>query len=521
MKLLDLIPTLLVGLLIILAFVLSLAYMQPNPTITDTIGYVQASRQLAEGKGLAYFDPHNRDGHSFYTLYAFKVMRPDNPNPYFSYPPGTAILAAALAKLLGRSAAMPVFSALMAALAIASISCLGTLLHHRWSGFWAALTLFSLPVFLTFSTDAWSEVPSTAFLLLGLVLYMLSSRQPRKDLAASCLGILSAITIGATFFFRFSNITVLPALFLLAGMSTSWKGLWQRRSIAWFGSLGLSVIAVLLYNTQIYGGPLTTGYSPIHGWYDKPPFSFQYALGSSFIDGYSIPAIGKALLTEFRWLLIFTPFAFLTKQFKLTCWLLIFAFCLLAPYMVYAFAATGINARFVIPAWSGMSLLIGAGIMTTGSLLPNTTIRWLLGISLAFVMLYSFPAVFEQLASRNLNAEAAIMQATQIANQTETNAVILSYGYNDLLAVYGERSTLTYRHMTPYDRVTGVYHYAEFEGLLIEEVTGLLRANTPVYYLLDSQPPLLDSYAILERYFVMELVVNTPIPLFRLQLPPP
>ena len=39
-------------------------YQLVNSTVSDSIGYIQASRQLAQGDGLAYVDPHNAIGHN-------------------------------------------------------------------------------------------------------------------------------------------------------------------------------------------------------------------------------------------------------------------------------------------------------------------------------------------------------------------------------------------------------------------------------------------------------------------------
>ncbi len=67
------------------ALVLTLTYRLVEVDISDALGYVQASHQLAGGEGLAFVDPHNTPEHHYYLLYAFKTVRSGEANGYFGF----------------------------------------------------------------------------------------------------------------------------------------------------------------------------------------------------------------------------------------------------------------------------------------------------------------------------------------------------------------------------------------------------------------------------------------------------
>ncbi len=199
---------------------------------------------------------------------------------------------------------------------------------------------------------------------------------------------------------------------------------------------------------------------------------------------------------------------------SISMWLALVAVTLLAPYAIYAFAAEGLNARFVIPALPALFLLAGKGLTTLGAHVPRSW-RNALGGVVAIGLLITLPATLDTLSAHNRSAQATIAQARELGTQTEPNAVMLSYAFNDLIAIYANRSMLNYRHMVPWDRVAGRYVYEQFEELFTAEVARLLTAGIPVYYVLDRDPPLLDSFAILQRHFSVQ-PVRSDLPVYRL-----
>ena len=501
-------PLLLVIILTSSTAFLTSSYQLVNPDISDSIGYVQASHQLARGEGLAFADPHNRIGQRYYTLYAFKVVYPESPYPYFSFPPALPLLGAAMERLVGDPAAVHALPPLTAALLVAVTCLLGMLLVNKWAGLWAGLALLATPVFLQFSTAFWSEVPSASFLYLGFVLCTVSLRRPRDDPWAIGLAGVGGLAIGTTFFMRFSNASAVPALLALVWVAGGRAAFRQWRVIWLISVVAAALVALLIFNAMYYGGPFVTGYSPIHGWYDQPAFSLAYAFDESFVNGRSVPAIGAELVRDFGWLLLFALLGVIARPRLVNGWLVSLAMCLLAPYTIYAFAAEGINARFVIPAWVAVCLLVGRGITAVGTRLPGKAWRWLLGLVLAAGIVHNLPSELALLQARNEATQAQIDQVQQMVASTEPNAVILSYVFNDLIAVYGHRSVLNYRHISPYDPVSGAYQHSEFEGLLVEEINQLLDQGTPVYYILDRDVPLYDSYEILMQHFKLTPILN-------------
>lgn len=509
-------PLLGVILLAGIALWLMLAYRLVDSDISDSIGYVQASHQLARGEGLAFVDPHNEIDRRYYTLYAFRVIRPGDPNRYFGLPPGVPVLAAAVEKVTGDPGAVHVLVPVLAAVLIASTYLLGTLLVNAWVGLWAALALAVTPTFLRFSTAFYSETPSAAFLYLGFVLCTIALRRVRDDGWAIRLAIAGGLAIGMTFFMRFSSTSVLPALPVLVWAIGGRSAFRQRRVVALAVAVLIALLALFVFNAAYYGGPFITGYSPIHGWYDQPPFSLAYAFGRSFIDGYSIPAIASQLVKDLSWLLVFAVVGLAARSRRIAGWMLSLSIFMLAPYAVYAFAATGLNARFVIPALPPLCLLVGQGIAILGNRLPGRAWRWLLGAALVVGMFYNLPSDLAALEVRNQAAQSKIMRVQDLVAPTEPNAVVMSYALNDLVAVYGHRSVLNYRQMPPYDPASAKYHYDRFEELLVDEVDRLLHQGTPVYYILDGNPPLYHSDEVLRRHFKLDPVITGDV-LFRVE----
>jgi 4-amino-4-deoxy-L-arabinose transferase-like glycosyltransferase len=496
---------------------LTLLYRLEEPDIPDSIGYIQASHQLARGKGLAFVDLHNQVGHRYYTLYAFKVIHSGTPHRYFSLPPGAPVLAAVAEMVTGHPGTVHTLGPVLAAVLVAVTYFIGKLLFDAWTGLWAALALALSPTLLQFSSSFWSETPSAAFLYLGYALGAIALLRARDDLKAVSLAGAAGLIIGFTFFLRFSNVSVLPALPALIGMIGGTAGFKQRRGIALAVSTLLALLSLFVFNTLYYGNPFLTGYSPHHGWYNQPAFSWTYAFGRSFVNGHSTPALGMTLVRDLGGLLLFGLAGIAARPRAMGVGLLVLALALLFPYSIYAFSAVGVNARFIIPALPALCLLIGHGITTVGNHLPDRIWRWVPGGMLLAILLSGLPGKATLLETRNRAAQANIQRTVTLIAPTEPNAVVLSYTLNDLIAVYGHRSVLNYRHIPPYDPVAGEYQYDRLECLLVEEVKRLLNLGVPVYYILDGSPPLFHSNEILRRHFILS---SDGTLLHRVKLPP-
>ena len=495
-------------LLAVAALVIALSQRGADADVPDTIGYVQAAHQLARGEGLAFKDPHNQVDRRYYMLNAFKVVRSDEPNRYFGLLPGVSVLAAAAERLTGAPDMVQVLPPISAALLILITFAFGTTLADAWAGLWASLILFCAPTFLRFSAALWSEIPSAVCLYLGLVLVVLAFKRARDDGLARVLGFGGGLIAGAAFFMRFSNVTVIPAMLGLIGVMGGRAAYWQRRSWLVIGALGIAFLALLGFNALYYGSPLDTGYSPRHGWYVQPAFSLSYAFGRSFVNGYSMPQMGQEILNALGAGLALSLVGVFVKPRRVGWWLAGTSLLLLLPYMFYAFAPEGVNARFVIPALPALSVLAGRGVVAIGRSLPSLRVRCFLGLLLTVILLGRVPQSVATLQAVQASSLAAIEHVVRLIQPTEPDAVILSYAYNDSIAVYAHRSALTYRHMAPYDEPTGKYQYDQIAPLLVAEINRLLDEGTPVYYVLDGNPPLYKSDQLLQRYFDLMPVSN-------------
>jgi 4-amino-4-deoxy-L-arabinose transferase-like glycosyltransferase len=506
-----------VALLAGVTLLVTLNYRLIESDVPDSIGYAQASHQLAHGEGLAYVDSHNQPGRRYYLLYSFKIARPDDANGYFGFPPGVALLAAGLERFTGDPSAIHALVPILA-VALSVVLCwLGALLVDVRAGWWAGLALLVAPTFLHFSTAFYSEVPSAAFLYAGCALAVVALRRERDDRWAVVLAIAAGLAIGATFFMRFSNTSVWPAvpglIWVIGG-----RAAFRQRRVWWLvGVLILATAALLVFNTLYYGGPLLTGYSPIYSWYAQPAFSLAYAFDKSFANGYSVPTMAATLLSDLGGLWLFAFVGVVIRPRSIGLWLLSLAICLLAPYTVYAFAAEGVNTRFVIPSLPALCLLAGRGISALIARFPRHSWQWALTLVLLIGMLYYLPANLNSLVQRNIVAQQTIAHVRALSASTEPDAVILSYVFNDMIAVYGHRSVLNYRQMPPYDPASGRYQYNRFEDLLVAEIDRLLRAGVPVYYVLDLKPPLYQSEEILRRHFQLSALPEST--LYRVRKP--
>lgn len=496
----------LAGVVVTAALLVTLKYWLATPVVSDSIGYFQASYQLARGQGLAFADPNNQVDHSYYTLYSFKVSRPGEKDRYFSYPPGVPWLSALFMKLSGNPGAAHWLIPVTATSLVAVTFLLGSLFFGRWAGFWASIVLFAAPAFLQFSTSLWTEVPSAAFIYLGYLLYEFALRRPRPDLSAICLAATAILAVCYSFFMRFSNISLFLAVPAILWMRGGRIGFTDKRSMAFAAFLMLSLLSVMLFNAMYYGSPFTTGYSPTHGWYDSPGFSLQYAFGASFAGGHSASALAASLLRQLGWLLVAALIALLLGPRSHSIVLLALAFALLLPYAVYAFPADGINERFVVPSLPAFCMLVGRGITGFATRIPRHLWRWGLGVLLVAVLLLGLPSHLSGLSLQRQQAEAEITRIQDMVSGLEPNGVVLAYALNDLVAVYGKRSVLNYRHMPPYDANTKSYDYSRYEQLLVEEVRRLQDRGIPIYFIQDTQSPPYQTDEILNRRFKLSQV---------------
>lgn len=129
-------------------------------------------------------------------------------------------------------------------------------------------------------------------------------------------------------------------------------------------------------------------------------------------------------------------------------------------------------------------------------------------MALLIVLVYDLPSSIGVLEERNDASQREVSPIARLAGLVEPDAVVTYYMYNDIFAVYAERTVLNCRHMAPYDPASGEYRYSEFEPRLVAEINYWLDSGIPTRYVYDRDPPLFDSYRILAEHFSLKPLGN-------------
>jgi hypothetical protein len=467
-----------------LLVLLGLLYFTRTQTVVygyDPLGYLYAGQRLAEGGQLSFPDANNALAGSYFAPFAFNVSRPGETDLYLNYPPGLPLLLALAQRVLGSAEAPFLVTPLAGLAGIMATFALGTLLFGDIAGLIAGLLLGLSPLYFTFSTDLWSDVPATACLLIAMALFVSSL-----------------------------SIFILPLAsygLMVAMASDSGK----RRLTMFLAAFGLAALGVMLFNRVYYGDYLATAYTPQAGWYPWPAFSLAYVFGPSPVGGRSLPGAAITLLQDQPIALFFGVLGLLVMKRSSVVLLGGTALLTLAVYSCYAFTPTGINARFMLPAVAMICLAAAAGLEFVRSRLR----KWsrpgiLLPISAIGVALLLFRPSIAAVERRALDTTAQIQYVQRMTETTPQDAVFMSYVFNDLVSYYGHRSVLNYRRIPPVDAVHERYKMEVLEPCLVAVVTRLLDAGRPVYYVEDKTPPFWDSLAILQRHFVLRQIQADP-----------
>jgi len=531
-------------LLLLAAFLVPfcLLYLTRRQTVVygyDPLGYLYAGQRLAAGKSLAFSDPNNALAGSYFAPFAFNIVHPGDPNLYFNYPPGLPLLLA-LAQRVSHSADAPFFFTPLAGLGgILALFWLGKQLFGPATGLLAAALLGLSPLYFTFSTDLWSDVPATALALIAMALYASSISPGSRHAVLKAAS--AAFLLGYAVLIRYSS-AIIAAPIMLYGLTVAAtpKNLSEkelrpvsdraghaqatgsnvirigsdarrRADLSFVAAFGLAIVGVLFFNRAYYGGFLDTAYSPRAGWYPWPAFSLAYALGPSPVGGWSLAGAWKTLLQDLPIALPLSLIGLAIMKRPAAALLGGTVLVVVGLYACYAFAPTDINARFLLPAVPMICLAAAFGLEKLRARLG----KWqrsgvLLPIAAIALSIWLFRPAVAAVEQRALGTKAQIQYVLRMTEATPHNAVFMSYAYNDLISYYGRRSVLNYRRIPPADVKTGRYELEVLEPCLVEVVGKLLAAQTPVYYVEDKTPPFWDSLAILQRHFQLRLTQQDP-----------
>jgi hypothetical protein len=502
--------------LLVLSLAISLGYAQRALDGWDSMAYIYAGQQLADGQGLATMDPNNISIGPYFGLSGYRLQREPGPHLYLTFPPGFPLILALAQVWTGVPQAAFAVVPLLAVLTAAGTSALAGDLFDAWVGWAAVALLVFTPTFLTFSTAPWSDVPAAALIVLAAALFVRAQRA-RSARQGAVLGAIAGLCVGYSGFIRTVGVLAGPAL-----LAYGWYR--QRRQIAYPANLafallwGLGTLGLLIFNRVYYGGFLATGYNFEHSGYSWPFFSLSYALGPSPADGRSLIAAAQTLARDFSLLLIPAALGLWTMPRQAAVLLVGLGGALLAPHVVYAFAPTGINARFLLSIYPWLALAAAYGLgWIAGHLAPGYRDAALLVIAIFGVLVVLQPwTTLERLAERNRNYEKMAASVQELTAGAPPDAVFLAYNLGDPIFFYGGRSVLYYRHMSRPERPDGSSR--PVEERLTEAVDRLLARGTPVYFVDDTRPPLWNVPDMLRRHYRLSLYRADP-PTYRVERP--
>jgi hypothetical protein len=287
-----------------------------------------------------------------------------------------------------------------------------------------------------------------------------------------------------------------------------------------WASLTLFALLILVYNATIFGGPLTTGYSPRHGWVPWPAFSWDYFLGTSPIQNGGYRAIFSTLWKNFHLGLFLTPvgLAVMPRSKALLIGGNIVTVC--GMYAFYVWSPTGLGARFLLFAFPMLCLSIAFTVVHFLGLLVGDRHPQLLGaIVLTVALLWQIPnfsTSHQAILNRNAHGRAVVSLVRELTRETEPDAVFVSHTYHDMIIFYGNRSALYYAMLAKPDPISHSYQVAEYESRLVTVVNTLLDAQVPIYLIKEpehltlKQGPAIDPYPILARQFELVFIRDTP-----------
>jgi hypothetical protein len=286
----------------------------------------------------------------------------------------------------------------------------------------AALLLLASPVFLTHVMVPMSDVPAAAGWTLVAVLVL-----KQHSMAA---GIVSGLTL-----------VVRPNLIPLALVPLfAWQ---QRREPLIQYAVGIvpGLLAVVIINVLLYGGPLTTGYGSLFELYAFGSLPLNVRNYGVWILQTQTPLILLALLPLFvRGALRenhagASPRACLASLVGLT----------FLSYLFYAPFDHWFYLRFLLPAYPALFVLLAAAIRWVASRLPVEARVPAAALVCAVMIPFGVNAgrregIFRVAAYEQRHIRAA----SEIASRTPADAIVLSVQHSGSVRYYANRITLRY-----------------------------------------------------------------------------
>lgn len=346
----------------------------------------------------------------------YEIMLEGRPLPP-RYPPWFSTIVIAPAYLLfghePGNAILPI--TLLGVAGIGFAWAIGRRIGSASSGVFAGLAVLASPTYSLWGSEVMSDVPCTALMLRGGLLYLNVAERPpsaRRDLFA---GVLVAI---AMLFRPVFAAMMLPFLFAF----------WQqrkdfvRRAVLFLIPLAAAAVAAALYNRAAFGSPWRNGYhfwTPVPSDYPSLTFSLDYVRTNLWVVAHSsLPVLGGVAVLA--WIILKTigpKVALQTSQQRLLQFFLFVVFTagpILLFHLFYFFPTD----RFHLPLLAGMAVIAGS---LVGLLVGE---RWTRLLNLLLPALLLLAIIYRVLTPEP--APARRIAADQIRQQTPANAIILS-----------------------------------------------------------------------------------------------
>ena len=414
-----------VPLVVLLALYLGVHYGSFAAAGSDSYGYVSQARFWLSGlprveqPWVQDFPWPNREW-----VFSPLGYRPFSPDGTIvpTYPAGLPLMMAVFLAVLGDNGpfyVVPVF----AAFTLWFTYLLGKeATGSRAVAALSALLLLASPVFLTHVLVPMSDVPAAAGWTLVAVLVL-----KQRYLAA---GIVSGLTL-----------LVRPNLIPLVLMPVfAWQ---QRREPLVQYAMGIvpGLLAVMIINVLLYGGPLTTGYASLFELYALGSLPMNVRNYVVWIVQTQTPLILLALLPLFVRHALRENHAGVSPR---VCLAALVGLTLLS-YVFYATFDHWFYLRFLLPAYPGLFVLLAASMRWVASTLPVEARVPAAALVCAVMIPFGInigrsAGIFGVAAYEGRHVRAA----DAIASLTPADAIVLSVQHSGSVRYYANRITLRY-----------------------------------------------------------------------------
>jgi hypothetical protein len=410
----------------VLAFFLGVSYGSFAAAGSDSYGYVSQARLWLGGIPRVE-QPWVQDFAWPDREWVFSPLgyRPFSPDGTIvpTYPAGLPLVMAAFLGVFGENG--PFFVApLFGAFAVLFTYLLGReATGSRSVGALASALLLASPVFLAHLLVPMSDVPAAAGWTLAAVLVL-----KQRELAA---GIVSGLTL-----------LVRPNLILLALLPAF---VWQRKPEPFTRyAMGLlpGLLAIMVINTLLYGGPLMTGYGML-------------------LEAYSLTALPQNVLNYLAWIvqtqtpLIVLALVPLFVRHALrdasqagasprVCLGAIVGLTLLS-YLFYATFDHWFYLRFLLPAYPALFVLLAAGLRWLALTLPvEARVPAAALVCAAMIPFGVNVGRHEGIFRVAAYEQRHIRAAREVASRTPADAIVLAVQHSGSVRYYAHRITLRY-----------------------------------------------------------------------------